>query len=208
MAQDVIRITLADDHPIVREGLAIILNNQPDMQVVAECGDGEAAVAMVLRERPDVAVLDLQMPRMSGAAATVAILQRYAEARILLLTTYDGDEDIHRAMQAGAKGYLLKESAKAEILLAIREVARGKRYVTPSAGASLASGSTLQQLTKREREILRFVCLGRSNKEIGSALNISEGTVKSHVNGIMQKMNVGSRTEAALSAERRGMLRD
>lgn len=208
IANEVIRITLADDHPIVREGLAIILNNQADMTVVGECGDGEAAVELVLREKPDVAILDLQMPRMSGAAATTAILLKDPTARILLLTTYDGDEDIHRAMHAGAKGYLLKESAKAEILLAIREIAKGKRYVTPSAGASLAGGSTLQQLTKREREILKFVCMGQSNKEIGSSLNISEGTVKSHVNGIMQKMNVGSRTEAALAAEKRGMLRD
>ena len=205
---DTIRLIVADDHPIVREGLVLILDNQDDMAVIGQCGDGRAAVELVLREKPDVAILDLQMPFMSGAAATVAILQKQPSARILLLTTYDGDEDIYRAMHAGARGYLLKESLKSEVLFAIREIAKGRRYLSPAAGASLAASSTLQHLTKREREILRFISAGMANKEIASALNISEGTVKSHVNAIMQKMNVTSRTEAALQAQRQGLLRD
>ena len=203
-----IRLVLADDHAIVREGLAIILNNQPDMKVVAECGDGEEAVSMVLQHQPDVAILDLQMPRMTGAAAAVAILKQLPSARILFLTTYDGDEDIFRGMKAGARGYLLKESRKEEVLHAIREVAGGRRYLSPAAGASFANSASLPQLTRREREILIQVSAGKANKEIAADLNISEGTVKGHVNGIMQKMNVASRTEAALLAERRGLLRD
>ena len=201
-------IVIAEDHPVFREGLVIILNNQKDMQVVGECGDGITAVELVLRENPDIVILDLQMPRMSGAAATAAILRDRPLTRILLLTTFDGEEDIHRAMHAGARGYLLKDSSKSDILHAIREVARGRRYISPSVAASLVNGSLLQQLTARERQILRLVCQGASNKEIASSLIISEGTVKSHVNGIMNKMNVNNRTEAALAAERRGMLRD
>jgi two-component system NarL family response regulator len=203
-----IRIVVADDHAIMREGLVIILNNQPDMKVVAECGDGEEAVSLVLEHRPDVAILDLQMPKSTGVAATVAILKKVPDARILFLTTYDGDEDIFRGMKVGARGYLLKESRKDEVLHAIREVAAGRRYLSPAAGASFANSASLPQLTKREREILILVSAGKANKEIAAELNISEGTVKGHVNGIMQKMNVASRTEAALLAERRGLLRD
>ena len=203
-----LRIVIAEDHPVFREGLVIILNNQKDMQVVGECGDGMTAVELVLKENPDIVILDLQMPRMSGATATATILRDRPLARILLLTTFDGEEDIHRAMHAGARGYLLKDSSKSDILHAIREVARGRRHISPTVAASLVNGSLLQQLTRRERQILRVVCQGASNKEIAASLIISEGTVKSHVNGIMNKMNVNNRTEAALAAERRGMLRD
>jgi two-component system NarL family response regulator len=202
-----IRIVVAEDHPMVREGLVMILNNQPDMTVIGDCGDGKEAVELVLSTTPDVAILDLQMPQMTGAAATIAILEKLPTARILLLTTYDGDEDIYRAMHAGARGYLLKDSRKIEVLHAIREVASGRHYLSLAAGASLANSSTLQRLTKREREILCCVSEGKSNRDIGALLNISEGTVKSHMNGIMQKLKVTSRTEAALLAQREGLLR-
>ena len=204
----VIRLVVADDHPIFREGLLLILNNQADMTVVGECGNGCEAVDLVLALVPDVAILDLQMPGMNGAAATGVINEKMQGAKILILTTYAGGDDIRRAMHAGARGYLLKESRKDEMLQAVREVAQGGRYLSPAAGASFAIDSMLQPLTKREGEILRLVAEGRANKDIGSALGISEGTVKSHVNGIMQKMNVGSRTEAVLAAQRRGLLRD
>lgn len=203
-----IRILVADDHPIFREGLVIILNNQTDMKVVAECGDGNDAVALALEHIPDLAILDLQMPGLTGAAATAAILEKQPAVKILLLTTFDGDEDIHRAMHAGARGYLLKGVKKEELIHAIREVHGGRRYLSPLVGASLVGPSSLQQLTKREKAILRLVAEGKPNKEIGSILNVSEGTVKSHVNAIMQKMNVSSRTEAALTAVRHGLSRD
>jgi DNA-binding NarL/FixJ family response regulator len=202
------RIVLVDDHAIVREGLAIILDNQPDMTVIGECGDGEAAVELVGGLKPDLTIMDLQMPRMSGAVATIRIRERNPEARILLLTTYDGDEDIHRAMHAGARGYLLKESRKEEVLFAIREIMNGKRYLSPAVGASFAAAAFSQPLTARELEILKLVALGLANKEIATRLHISDGTVKSHINAIMQKMNVASRTEAALTAQRRGLLRE
>jgi two-component system NarL family response regulator len=203
-----IRILVADDHSLFREGLVIILNNQPHMKVVAECGDGNDAVALALEHVPDLTILDLQMPGLSGAAATAAILEKLPAAKILLLTTFDGDEDIHRAMHAGARGYLLKGIKKEELIHAVWEVHDGRRYLSPVVGASFWGPSSLQRLTKREKAILRLVAEGKPNKEIGSILNVSEGTVKSHVNAIMEKMNVSSRTEAALNAVRHGLLRD
>ncbi len=203
-----VRVVVADDHPIFREGLVLILNSQPDMRVVGNCGNGREAIELVLKLTPDVVILDLQMPEFSGVAATAAILEKLPTARVLVLTTYGGDEDIRRAMQAGARGYLLKESRKDEVVQAIREIARGVRYLSPAAGASFVNASVSQHLTPREREILRLVSQGKANKEIGVTFNISEATVKSHMNGIMQKLNVSSRTEAASVAQRRGLLRE
>jgi two-component system NarL family response regulator len=205
---EAIRLIVADDHPVFREGLVLILNNQEDMKVVGDCDNGGTAVDLVLALRPDVAVLDLKMPVLNGAAATAAILEKVPGAHILLLTTFDGDQDINRAIQAGARGYLLKESDTEEVLLAIREISKGRRYLSLAVGASLSAASISPQLTKRELEILTLVSDGKANKEIASGLNISEGTVKTHVHAITQKLNVTSRTEAALAAQRRGLLRN
>lgn len=203
-----IRLVVADDHPVFREGLVLILNSQPDMTVVGNCGNGREAVELVLKLTPDVVVLDLQMPELSGTAATAAIVGKLPNAKVLVLTTYDGGDDIRRAMQAGARGYLLKESKIDEVLQAIREVSRGRQYLSPAAGASFIATSLSHPLTKREREILCLISQGKANKEIGATFNISEATVKSHVNAIMQKLNVSSRTEAASVAQRRGLLRE
>jgi two-component system NarL family response regulator len=203
----VIRILLADDHPIFREGLALILDHQDDMRVVGEACDGEEAVAMFARLQPDVAILDLQMPRMTGAAATAAIVKAHPTARVLLLTTYDGDEDIYRAMHAGARGYLLKGAPRAEVLRAIRAIAGGQRFISPEVGAKLADRMSTASLTGRELEVLRLLAAGKANKEIGAELSIAEGTIKAHVSAILQKLGATSRTEAVLEGVRRGLLR-
>jgi DNA-binding NarL/FixJ family response regulator len=203
-----IRLIVADDHPVFREGLVLILNNQADMTVVGDCNNGPAAVDLVLALKPDVAILDLKMPVLNGAAATSAIIEKMPGAQILLFTTFDGDEDINRAMRAGALGYLLKESNTEEVLLAIRQISSGRRYLSEAVGASLSAAPISTQLTKRELEILKLVSDGKANKEIACILFISEGTVKSHVHAVTQKLNVASRTEAALAAQRRGLLRE
>ena len=202
-----IRVLVADDHPVTREGLALILDNQADMTVVAQARDGAEAVALYARHRPDVAVIDVQMPVMTGAAATAAIREATPNARVLLFTTYDGDEDIFRGMQAGAKGYVLKGTPREELLRAIRAVAAGQRYVSPEMGAKLADRLASAPLTEREGDVLRLLAQGKANKEIAAALEVSEGTVKSHVNAVLSKLGVTSRTEAALAAVQRGLLR-
>ena len=202
-----IRLLVADDHPLTREGLAMILDNQPDMAVVAQANNGAEAVELYRRERPDVALLDLQMPVMNGVAAIEAVVGEFRGARVVVLTTYDGDEDIYRAMHAGAKAYLLKDSPKDEVLRAIRTVHAGGRFLLAEVGARLADRLGTADLTEREREVLRLVADGRANKQIAHELGISEGTVKSHVNGVMSKLGAASRTDAALIALRRGLLR-
>jgi two-component system, NarL family, response regulator len=202
-----IRILVADDHPITREGLALILDNQTDMAVVAQANDGREALELFRQHRPDVAILDVQMPRMGGAEATDALLREFPGSRVILFTTYDGDEDIHRGMHAGARGYLLKDSPRDEVLRAIRAVHAGKRYLSPQAGALLADRMAAPHLTERELEILRLVAEGKANKEIAAVLGVTEGTVKSHVSSITAKLGVSGRTEAALEAVRRGFLR-
>ena len=207
-SQETIRVIVADDHPIFREGMVLILNNQPDITVVGEFGNGSDALRAVSELSPDVAILDLKMPDMSGAAVASVILERLPKCRILILTTFGGADDIQRAMRAGAHGYLLKESRKDEVLRAIREVAQGRLYLSQAVGISFAGAARMRDLTKREREILSLISVGKTNKEIGSTLRITESTVKSHVNGILQKLNSGSRTEAAFVALQHGLLRD
>lgn len=202
-----IRILVCDDHPITREGLALILDNQPDMSVVAQAGNGSEAVALFRKHRPDITILDVQMPVMGGAEATEALLREFPGSRIILFTTFDGDEDIHRGMHAGARAYLLKDAPRNEVLTAIRSVHAGRRYMSPQAGALLADRIAAPNLTERELQILRLVAHGKANKEIAADLGISEGTVKSHVSSITSKLGVSGRTEAALEAVRRGFLR-
>jgi two-component system, NarL family, response regulator len=202
-----IRLLIADDHPITREGLALILSNQTDMTVVGQAGDGDEAFELYRKCLPDVSILDLQMPVMNGAQAAQKIIHEFKDAKILILSTYDGDEDVYRAMQAGAKGYLVKDSTRDEVLRAIRAVNNGFRFVSPGVGAKLADRMIAPSLTERELQVLRLVAGGKGNKEIAYEMGLSEGTVKSHVNAITSKLGVTSRTEAALVAHKRGLLR-
>ena len=201
-----ITLLLIDNHPMVREGLGLILDNQPDMNVLAQGSDGIEAVELYDCHRPDVAIIDLSMPRMNGAEATIEILSKYRTARILILTTFDGDQDIQRSMQAGAKGYVLKDSPREDVLHAIRSVHRGGRYLSPSVGGKLADSFGAPTLTERERQVLGFLAQGKANKQIAFDLGVTEGTVKTHVSAIRQKLGVTSRTEAALAAARSGLI--
>lgn len=208
MPAERISVVVADDHPITRDGLALILNNEADLVVLAQASDGWEAVKCYREYLPDVLVLDLQMPNLNGFGAAERILKEFPDARILLFTTYDGDEDIFRAMHAGARGYVLKDTPQDELLRAIRTVHRGTRYVSPHVGAKLAVSNTSQLITERERQVLRLLAGGYANKEIGFALGVSESTVKTHVASIIEKLGTKSRTEAALEAQKRGYLRE
>ena len=200
------RVILADDHPVVREGLVTIINQQADMQVVAEAGNGEAAIALYEQHVPDVMVLDLRMPRCDGLAVVERLLAVYPDARLLIMTTYDDDEDIFRCLTLGAQGYLLKDAPRQEILAAIRAVSRDQSYTSPSVAAKAVSRATKPSLTPRETDVLQHLAQGRSNKDIARKLDISEGTAKSHVQAILQKLNAISRTEALTIAHKRGLI--
>jgi len=201
-----IRILIADDHPIVREGLAAIISLRPDMTVVAQAADGRDAVEAFRKHRPDLALLDLRMPLLDGVGAIAAIRAEFPNARLILLTTYDGDEDIYRALRAGAKAYLLKDSPREDLLRCIREVHEGRTCIPPAVAAKLAVRLTGTELTGRELEVLDLTARGQSNKEIAAGLSIAEGTVKVHLNSIFGKLGVAGRTEAVRSALERGIL--
>src|SRR5262249_26082216 len=204
--QEVIRILIADDHPLTHEGIATVIGSQKDLEVVAQVGGGQEAVDAYVRERPDLVLMDLRMPGMSGLEATRAIVEKFPQARIIVLTSYDGDEYIHQALKIGAKAYLLKDISKEEMLVAIRTVLSGKRFIPPDVSSRLANRVPVSQLTARELEVLRLIVKGKSNKEIGDELGIIEGTVKYHVSLILSKMGVQDRTEAATEAIRRGLV--
>ena len=206
-AQSSIRILIADDHPIVRGGLADLINRQEDMTVVAEAANGSEALSQFLRCRPDVIIMDLRMPEMDGVKAVKAIRVEYPSARILVLTTYDGDADIFEALSAGASGYLLKDAPRQEIMEAIRAVNRGKRVIPSEVAAKLADRIGLVELSSREMDVLRLVADGKSNFQIASLLNLAEGTVKSHVSSVIRKLDADDRTQAVTVAIRRGILR-
>ncbi len=203
--ENTIRVLIADDHPVVRTGLALMLKYEPDMEAVGEAGNGSEAVALFRLHRPDVTLMDLRMPQMDGAEAITAIRAEFPAARIILLTTYDGDEDIYRGLRAGARAYLLKDAPCEELLETIRAVNAGHKRITLEVGAKLAERMDGPQLTEREREVLRLMAAGRSNQEIGAALFITEGTVKFHVNHILNKLNVSDRLQAAMTALKRGI---
>jgi two-component system NarL family response regulator len=201
-----INVLIADDHSVVREGLASLIGRKADMAVVAEAGNGREAVDFWKKQRPDVTLLDLRMPELDGVGAIKEIREQDHEARIIVLTTFDGDEDIFRAIQAGAKGYLLKDAPREALMDCIRRVHAGETCVPVHLAAKLAQRVSGETLSQREVDVLKLMAQGKSNKEIGSALFISEGTVKSHVKGIFAKMNVISRTEAVATATRRGLI--
>jgi len=203
-----IRVGIVDDHPVVRDGLAAILGLQPDIKVVGEAETGREACALFDRQRPDVLLLDLKMPGMDGLEVVQTLCAAHPEARIVILTTYGGDEDIFRSLKAGAKGYLLKDAPRQQILEAIRTVHAGGRYLPAAIVSKVAEHALRPELTGREREVLQGMARGASNKEIGLALSISEGTVKTHVKAILAKLDAVSRTEAVTIATRRGIIRD
>ena len=201
-----IGVLIADDHTVVREGLVSLIQRKPDMVVLGEATNGREAVNLWKQRRPDVTLLDLRMPELDGVGAIKEIRDHDEHARIIVLTTFDGDEDIYRAIQAGAKGYLLKDVPREALMDSIRRVHAGETCVPIHLAAKLAQRVSGETLSSREIDVLKLMARGKSNKEIGSALFISEGTVKSHVKAIFAKMNVISRTEAVASATRRGLI--
>ncbi|BAZ23268.1 two component transcriptional regulator, LuxR family protein [Kalymmatonema gypsitolerans NIES-4073] len=201
-----IRVLIVDDHSIVRQGLATIINRDPEMTVIAQAEDGQQAIDCFREYQPDVTLMDLRMPQMGGVEAITAICAEFKLARIMVLTTYDGDEDIYRGLQAGAKGYLLKDAKPNELLNAIRSLHRGQQYIPPSVGAKLVQRMSNPELSERELEVLRLMAQGMSNLDIATALSIGESTVKSHVNRILSKLGVNDRTQAVIVAVRRGIV--
>ena len=201
-----IRLLVVDDHPSMRMGLVAMLNNQADMIVVAEAGDGAEAVDAYERTKPDVVLMDLRMPNVSGVEAILAIRSNDPSARIIVLSTYDWDEDIHRAIESGAKSYLLKDMSTEEITGTVRAVYLGEAVLPRHVEERLEERSQRDHLSQREREVLEALVMGHSNKEISADLGISEETVKSHLKTIYGKMRVRDRTEAAIAAIRHGIV--
>ena len=200
-------VLVVDDHALVRTGVANIISHEPDLQVVAEAANGVEAIAAFERFHPDVTLLDLRMPVMEGVEAVRQIRLRDPNAKVIVLTTYDTDEDITRALKAGAKAYVLKDISASGLIGCIHDVLAGKTYLAPTAAAKLAEGVARVRLTPRELSTLRLMADGRSNKEIANELGISERTVKTHLGHLFDKLGVTSRTEAAKVAARRGLVR-
>jgi two-component system NarL family response regulator len=201
-----IRVMIVDDHPVMRTGIAALIAREPDMSVVAEAGDGAEAVARYSEHVPDVLLMDLRMPVMDGIAATRAILAAHSGARILALTSYEGDADIYRALSAGACGYLIKDMLGADVIGAVRAASSGRRVIPPAVAARLAEFTPRVDLTARELEVLRLAAKGLRNKEIARALARTEETIKVHVKHIMAKLEATDRTEAVTLALRRGVI--
>ncbi len=201
-----IRIMVVENHHVVREGLVALMNAVPGMEVVAETADGRQALELFRKHLPDVTLMDLRLPGMSGVAAITRIRSQFPQARIIVLTTYDGDEDIHRALDAGARGYLLKGMSGEELMDAIRAVHSGRSRIPAQVAERLAERMVRPALTDRELDVLREIVSGKSNKEIGQELNISEATVKTHINSILGKLGVSDRTQAVTAAIQRGIV--
>jgi two-component system NarL family response regulator len=201
-----IRIMVVDDHFAIRMGLTGSINLEPDMAVEAEASNGSQAIEGFRKHQPDIVLMDLKLPGASGIEATTAICKEFPKAAIIMLSTHDGEEDIYRSLQAGARAYILKDAAREELMAAIRKVHAGERVISPAVGARLAERMTRAELTAREIEVLKLMAKGRSNKEIGSALGIAEVTVKLHVGHLLTKLNANDRTQAATTALQRGIL--
>lgn len=204
---DVISVLVADDHPVVREGIVAMVEQQPDLRVVAECADGRETLAAWREHRPQVTLLDLEMGEHGGIETLQAIRREDPTARVLVLTTYDLEEDIFRCVQAGASAYLLKDIPRRELLDAIRRVRRGEKVFPAAITAKLAERLGGEQPTAREVDVLRLLAQGLANKQIADQLGVAEATVKTHVNGLMQKLGAASRTEAVSRAQTKGWLR-
>ena len=202
----IIRLLIADDHSVVREGLVSLVKRKSDIVVVAEASNGREAVDLWKQHSPDVTLLDLRMPELDGMGAIKEIREVDSNAHILVLTTYDGDEDIYCAIKAGAKAYLLKDTARDALVDTVRRVYAGETYLPPPIAAKLAERVSGAALSQREMEVLQRMATGKSNKEIGAELFISDGTVKTHVSSIFTKLDVVSRTEAIATATRRGLI--
>jgi len=197
---------VVDDHPLMRVGVAAIINARPNMTVVAQTGTGEEAVALFHQHKPDITLMDLRLPKMSGVDAILAIRARYPESRFVVLTTYEGDEDIHRAFEAGARGYVIKGMPYQTLIDALLRVHSGGRFLPPPVVRALESRMPDSDLSPREQEVLQLLVNGRSNKEIASELGITNATVKCHVSTILMRLNVSDRTQAVVAALQRGLV--
>jgi DNA-binding NarL/FixJ family response regulator len=201
-----IRILIADDHYIVRLGLVALVNTEPDMEVVAEATDGAQALELFGQHNPDLVLLDLHMPVKNGIQATVEIRSKFPSARILILTAFDGDEQIHKALQAGAQGYVFKNSSGEKLIPALRAVLAGQHWIPNEVANRLAARKSFEELTHREVQVLNQLAKGLANKEIAGVLNITEHTVKDHLKSILAKLRVADRTEAVTTAIQRGII--
>ncbi len=205
-APPTIRILAVDDHPLLRDGIASVIEGQPDMRVIAEASNGREAIDLCLAHRPDITLMDIQMPVMNGIDATLAIREAWPEVRIVVLTTYKGDVQARRALQAGACGYLLKSMLRRELVDTIRSVQSGKRMIPVEIALDLADHVHDSALSAREIEVLRLVALGSSNKRIGLTLHVTEDTIKAHMKAILLKLGASDRTHAVTLALRRGII--
>jgi DNA-binding NarL/FixJ family response regulator len=201
-----IRVLCVDDHAVVRDGLALIIDSQPDMAVIASAGTGQQAVALCQQHRPDITLMDLELPGMSGVEAIRTITRQFADARIIVLTVHAGNEDIFRALQAGAATYLLKDMLTKDLIGVIREVHAGGRPMRPEITARLKERAGQAPLTEREVEVLQLMALGLANREIAKALEISDQTVHAHIKNIFSKLDVGDRTSAVTTSATRGII--
>jgi len=202
-----VRVLVADDHPVVRHGIMANVQPQRDLTVVAEAGDGVEALALIKEHLPDVVLLDLRMPRMDGLDVLMEVKAAKLPSKVIILTTFESQEDVQRAMKAGARGYLLKDSSQEEILDAIRRVSFGETYLPARIVQRVAEGMRKAELSPRELEVLQWVAAGKSNKEIGTQLSIAEGTVKTHVKNLLEKLDVVGRTAAIREGVHRGLVR-
>jgi DNA-binding NarL/FixJ family response regulator len=201
-----IRILAVDDHPLLREGIVALVNSQPDMKLIAEAANGREAIEQFRKHRPDVTLMDLQMPELNGIDAMIAIRGEFPQARIVVLTTYKGDMEVLRALKAGARGYLLKNLLRRELLETIRAVHAGEKRIPPEVAAQIADHATEDDLTSREIEVLQLIASGNANKAIAARLSISEETVKGHVKNILSKLAANDRTHAVTIGLKRGII--
>jgi len=205
--EKLLTVLIADDHPVVREGLTTIIQLQSDMRVIAEASNGREAMEKFFAHRPDIALLDLRMPLMDGIATVAAIYEKEPGARLAILTSFESEEEIYRALRAGAQGFVLKDAPAADLIACIRALSEGRTWIPPGVGAKLAKRVIGPELTTREMEVLRTLVLGKSNKEIGVVLDIAESTVKVHITHVLEKLKAGGRTEAISMALKRGLIR-